>query len=317
MDSDKNESQRDDHDLVNADLTKENLTGRDFSGKSLEGANISGVSMANCKLVGTLMFAAKLENCQFLGADLSNADLTQCNAHQAGFGGAILKNAIFFNANLEDTTFTNSKLQGADFRTAKLNRARFREAELENADFSKADLSNCDFENCSVKGVKFNDAILSSSNLKNVKDFHEATWIGADITGVNFCGAYMLRRHIMDENYLHEYRTSSKIHAWIYKLWWLTSDCGRSFSRWALLTFSVGILFGFIYRFVGLDYGDYETALSPFYYSFVTLTTLGYGDVLPNSGLTQGLAIFEVVIGYIFLGGMMSIFANKMARRAE
>ena len=37
------------------------------------------------------------------------------------------------------------------------------------------------------------------------------------------------------------------------------------------------------------------------YFSFTTLTTLGYGDVTPRSSLTQMLAITEALIGQIYL----------------
>jgi voltage-gated potassium channel Kch len=53
------------------------------------------------------------------------------------------------------------------------------------------------------------------------------------------------------------------------------------------------------------------------YYSVVTLTTLGYGDVVPASPTAQVLAMCEVVLGYVMLGGLLSIFSNKMSRRAD
>jgi len=60
--------------------------------------------------------------------------------------------------------------------------------------------------------------------------------------------------------------------------------------------------------------GRYEGYLS---YSFVTLTTLGYGDAMPASMVGQILAVSEALCGYIGLGGLLSIFTQKMARRAE
>jgi hypothetical protein len=87
--------------------------------------------------------------------------------------------------------------------------------------------------------------------------------------------------------------------------------------RWSLWTALVTVLFGYAFHFVDLDYGDHHTSLSPYYYSLVTLTTLGYGDVLPASRNAQIVAMIEVVIGYVMLGGLLSIVSNKMARRAE
>ena len=44
-----------------------------------------------------------------------------------------------------------------------------------------------------------------------------------------------------------------------------------------------------------------EKSLIPLYYSFVTLTTLGYGDMVPFSPPAKILAILEAVIGQIYL----------------
>ena len=38
-----------------------------------------------------------------------------------------------------------------------------------------------------------------------------------------------------------------------------------------------------------------------FYFSFVTITTLGYGDITPTSEIARSLALLEAVIGQIYL----------------
>ena len=53
------------------------------------------------------------------------------------------------------------------------------------------------------------------------------------------------------------------------------------------------------------------------YYSFVTLTTVGYGDIVPATPVARIITICEVFIGYIMLGGLLSIFTNKMAKRGD
>ncbi len=47
-----------------------------------------------------------------------------------------------------------------------------------------------------------------------------------------------------------------------------------------------------------------------FYFSFVTLATLGYGDITPKSDLVKGLVIIEVVLG---VGWVTVIFAAVIA----
>ncbi len=72
-----------------------------------------------------------------------------------------------------------------------------------------------------------------------------------------------------------------------------------------------------VYQFVNVDFGPHETWLSAFYFSIVTLTTLGYGDVLPTSAGAQAIVMAQVVVGYIGLGGLLTVISNKMGRRAE
>lgn len=52
------------------------------------------------------------------------------------------------------------------------------------------------------------------------------------------------------------------------------------------------------------------------YYSLVTFTTLGFGDIVPKTGWGMFWVTVEVVLGYIMLGGLISIFATKLARRS-
>ncbi len=309
-------------DLRGARLSGQDLSGCDLSGCDLTGAQLGGANLAGARFVGSTLadaslFGAKLTGAEFLSANLRGADLSECTGEQAGFGSADLSGATFFDAKLPGSTFIGAKLSGADFRAADLTGSRLREADLGDADFSRANLTGADLEACRLAGTIFRKADLHNMRLQDCTEFDKADWIDAKILGVDFTRAFMARRFIMDQNYLHEFRSHSRTNEVLYRLWWITSDCGRSFLRWGLWTAFLAAVFAGLYQFVAIDYGDHPTFLSSFYFSVVTLTTLGYGDVQPASAPAQALAMVEVAIGYVMLGGLMSIFANKMARRAE
>jgi len=303
--------------LVGADLEGVDLSGMDLSGSDLSNANLRGVRFFKANLRDAVFRKADLEDAELSGADLSGANLEEIKGRNAGFGMAKMAGITLFQADLSGATVTMADLSGADLRCCKLEGARLREARITEADLTNANLRNVDMSLSRVDGSNFTNADLRGARLRQVSGYETATWIGVDIRDINFSGAYLMRRFIMDQNFLKEFRERSRTTRVFYYLWWITSDCGRSMARWCVWTLLLLLLFGFLYMLTGVDYGEHRTWLSPFYYSVVTLTTLGYGDVVPAGTAAQVVAMIEVVTGYIMLGGLLSIFTNKMARRAD
>jgi uncharacterized protein YjbI with pentapeptide repeats len=303
--------------LPGADLTGLQLSGADFSGADLSGAKLSGAMLFKATCVGASMVGADLEGTELSGADLSQANLESAKAKKAGLGLAVLRDARLFSADLEEATLTKADLSGVDARCARLNGARIREANLTGSDLTAADLRGADLSLSHLGRAVFNNADLRESRLRAVDSFETAEWIGADIRDINFAGAYRLRRHLVDENYLWEFRKSSKLSAIIYHIWKLTSNCGRSLLQWSAWIVVLILLFAWLYSMVGVDFGPETSWVAPLYYSVVTLTTLGYGDIVPVTSTARIVAMIQVSLGYVMLGGLLSIFANKMARRGE
>lgn len=303
--------------LSGIDLRECDLSSLDLSGSDLSGADLSDAIMFKTNLKGADLSGAKLRAAELTGADLSSANLEDADLSSSGLGMACLRNARLFNANLSLTTLSKADLEGTDLRCCKFRNARLRESRLLNTDFSGADLRGADLSLSIVSGSQFVNVDLRDSRLRMVRDFNKASWIGADIRDINFAGAYQLRRFIVDQNYLKEFKENNRLSSIIYKIWWLTSDCGRSLTRWFSCVLLLILFYAIVYSFVEIDYGEYPTWFSGVYYSIVTITTLGYGDVLPASLAGQIVAIAEVISGYLMLGGLLSIFSNKMARRAE
>jgi hypothetical protein len=84
----------------------------------------------------------------------------------------------------------------------------------------------------------------------------------------------------------------------------------------------VGLLFAFLYLAVSdIRSGPFfaqpgEHVQSEFlYYSFVTLTTLGFGDLSPSVGLPQALTAIEALLGQIFLVTMVARLVTLWVRQ--
>ncbi len=314
-------------DFRNADLAGVDLSGMDLSGLDFSGADLSGALLVESNLSNTRFFKTDLSKAVLMRAVLENADLTgailtdtnmeEVRATRIGLGMARLNGTKFFHSNLDHATFSKADVTGACFRRASLRSARMREASFNNCDFSEANLNSADMTMSDVSESVFYNVELQNARLRLITGFDKADWIGVDIRNINFSGAYRVRRFIADQNYLKEFRSSGRMQSIIYYIWWATSDCGRSISRWCALIAAITLGFAWLYTLVEVDFGSYPTFLSPLYFSVVTLTTLGFGDVVPISATGQVLVMLEVFFGYIMLGGLLALFTNKIARRAD
>jgi hypothetical protein len=83
----------------------------------------------------------------------------------------------------------------------------------------------------------------------------------------------------------------------------------------------VGLLFAFVYLAVN-DFGyDFFAQEGPhrqseyLYFSFVALTTLGFGDLSPSVGLPQALTVLEALTGQVFLVTMVARLVTLWVRQ--
>lgn len=57
--------------------------------------------------------------------------------------------------------------------------------------------------------------------------------------------------------------------------------------------------------------------VSLYYYSFVTLSTLGYGDITPVIGAARSLAILEAISGQLFLALLIASVVGRLGEKAD
>ncbi|MEM9564991.1 MAG: pentapeptide repeat-containing protein [Actinomycetota bacterium] len=302
--------------LDGVDLSGLDLSGADLSYAELVGCNLRGARLVRADLTGAQLQDLDLSGAELLGVDLTGADLANANLANAALLEATAAEAVFFGARCDGASFNGADLSRTEFRAAELIGASLVDTVLVDADFSDSQMSGADLAGADVAGASFRDADLHGSRLRHVLHYRDSDWIAADITDADFTGAWNVRRHIQDINYIHEFRTQSRKHEFLYQLWWATSDCGRSLLRWTLWSMLIAFSYAALYNLVDIEWGRHDGPLSPVYFSIVTFTTLGFGDVTPTSAFGEILVMSEVILGYLSLGGMMSILSDKMARRA-
>ena len=243
------------------------------------------------------------ENAVFHEADFH----TEVNFRRALFQGTLDCTGTLFP---EVTTFSNATFLGsANFTGARfISVASFREVQY--------------IPNTLFQAVK---AKLS-------REQHHPTEFYLDSQQVGEAANPFFKRYVADQQFIRAFNQANPV---LSRLWRWSSDYGRSLALWALWSFFLAILFTFAYmpfpewlpawvqrwaprvhQTTGFYSGRTLTFSDCFYFSVVTFTTLGFGDVVADNASARFLVALEVIFGYVMLGGLISIFSNKLASRS-
>ena len=317
--------------LGGAHLWQSNLEEADLKGARLEGARGWGANLkkadlkdaciksaifSNSNLERANFYAADLEEVDFNGANLSGALVMYANLNRADLSDAQLDGANLSHATLSEITLERASLVGAFIWYAQLNGSYIRKARLEGvyARVVSLDgrtlLEQCTYDLRTDFGGAPLDACRIDPGLKqnleyNIRRIRWEKWYGRNL---------WLRHPV----------------AWF----WLVSDYGRSTWRVLGVFLWLSLFFGALYEnveYFAASWGWFDhglvsnlhvddpvpwrvgvlTALRPLYFSIVTMTTLGFGDIHAdrNSILGHVCLVVQVLLGYGLLGALVTRFA--------
>jgi hypothetical protein len=263
------------------------LSGIDFSDRDLTGVNLHELDLTDADFYGATLSQANLKMATLTGCDLADVTAVGVDLYKVDLQGSFMTGANLSNAYLNE-----SQMGGADLRGANLSGAKLEAAVLVGCDLSGADLSDAILD-----GADVTDSNLSRSDIDRASLFglrYESTKPGIDQNSRRF----------------------------LFKVWQLIGY-GRSLGRLALYAFVLAMAFGVLYSFDQalawglMDYsGSAGSPLTPFYYSIVTYTTLGFGDITPQHWLGEVIIVIEVLLGYTTLGLLLAILGNRVARQS-
>jgi len=255
-------------------------------GKSPPKIDLRGINFSDfSNLYKNEIFGFDFSNCALTYSDFSNSEFTSSN---------------FRNSDILYSDFSDSILVSCDFSNANLTLANFDNSRLEEANFQSSWLASISLENADLGFVKFN----------NQTDFQNI-----DVSKIEGSSNPLFVSFIRRKHYLKHFKNKSTGNKIIYYIWLAISDCGQSILRWTFVSFIICFLFGLLYSMLPESFiisnRRIPTDFSFYYYSIVTFTTLGFGDIVPNNMMAEIFVTIEVMLGYIMLGGLISIFATK------
>jgi len=216
-----------------------------------------------------------------------------------------------------------ARLTDMDFSNINLDRSNLQKATLRRVNLNGASLVKAHLE-----GADLRDAEVTDANLAHIRYTEDSfLWRGTILMETHLSRALyvdpVLEKYARDQYFLYVLKYKNRnnpIFRIFFFLWWITSDYGKSILLWAF--WSLLFAFGFALKYYELGPNSFKihnlswNFQTVMYYSVVTFTTLGFGDVTPTTQEAAWWIMAEVIVGYIMLGGLISIFATKMAQKS-
>jgi len=264
---------------------------------------------------GMRLYTPRLQEVELDHAHLKGANLRQ---HQ-------LQRALLSGANLEGADFTGAHLEGADLSYSHLEGAQFAEAHLQGASLwhayvdASTVIDRCrvdrhtDFRLVNIAVVRFLDVGTRQILEYNTRRMNWEDWYWGHTNH-----RLLDRQRSTKETLLRTTGLVARLLATFpVRVFWPISDYGLR--TWPIVGWFLGL--GFLFaRFYWLrpesvivygTVGELRSFFHALYFSVVTMTTLGFGDIAANPDSWQGqvLLMIQVILGYVLLGALVTRFA--------
>jgi uncharacterized protein YjbI with pentapeptide repeats len=323
----------------------------DFNGADIPNSEFSNVSFSEppifdgANLTGADMSGLSLDQASFEGADLIRTDLSEASVTTASFNGAVLERASLYG-----TDFRNARLYGARLAGAHISdhtNLGVRDLLEERTSLTpfqgpwpavRYDPRNPDYEQYAEDEDKPGGSAIS--------DHSRAASVYAEIQRVAETNAasdlasrcFRWRKDVQRKRYASDDGRGNTKN----RLRWAWAEMSNSVARygdspWRVVITSNAIimLFGVLYPLFGgmqltgeegqviafdtlLTVPELPTwmdiLLSNLYFSAVTFTTLGYGDIRPSGPVSQALASIESFLGAALLALLVAVLARRITR---
>jgi len=244
-----------------------------------------------------------MNNCDFYRANFHNS-----HCFKLDLSGSSLMKADFSGANLHCANLTGCNLLGTNFEGAKLEHVIWGDKALQEYQGEKA-------KSIDEKIDYYQQAEEIYRNLRLVSEKQGLF----EVAGTFFQREMTMRRKQMPR--ISVRRAVSKI---------VDLFCGYGEQPIRVVTFTWAVILSFsmLFFFSGLQYAgqpiefdlsqglvhNVEAFVSCGYFSIVTFTTLGYGDITPVGAISRILASAEALFGSFTLALFVVVFVKKMTR---
>lgn len=239
----------------------------------------------------------------------------------------IIKAKVFNNISFKDTTVKNVKFINCVFNNCLFTGSVLNNCEVIDCKFYNTNTHKIKIRGCLINPKQFdaNFDLKYDANIavdlfqelyKNSKIEEQPKYSNDSLYKMNVALGYNL-------NYKYKSRKMG-LSRFIYEKTKditnrVTTGYGLKIGR-ILLTVFVTVFFMSIVNFHFKDGfttnngHDIKNFIDAFYFTCVTVTTLGYGDITPTMTITKIIVIIESLVGFVFMSLFVSAFINRVLR---
>jgi hypothetical protein len=285
---------------------------------------------------------------RYLGLSFSgvSTNLKGIKLHHTTFRDCILEKVDFSYSMLYDLTFERTILKSVNFYWSKVKCCQFSSTSLDrHCSTMMCNLYGCQFAHMDltdefidpsiqIKKVSYSYLIMSVYDSIYGKFWNDITrdntfrylkhnsFLNCTINNLNRPESRWFKNYIFwYQNVMFQFGAGFGRKSLSEKLQFFSSvvftKCWSSYIALASSGLLIVLIFSGLYCSLSSEYfnnfdGKFMTA---FYYSIVTFTTLGYGDIYPTMDISRWLVISEVILGYITLGSFIFLIGHKASDR--
>lgn len=317
---------------------------KSISNKNIDYNKFVSCNFNNIKFENCTFFGSEFKNCTF-----HNVDFCHCNFEDEEKLIALFKD----NCELKSCNFYNTNMKNMVFEFTKFTEVKFSLSSLRNSIFNKCFIENMIFSDCDLKSMKiirtdiniltFEDEFTSKVdentfidllklNKKNKSSYENIFKAYKSISAVfeknrlfNYSGEYYYLAKSAERKYL---KGLEKLKS---NIFYYTCGYGERPTFALISSLEIVLIFSIIYMFSGLCVNEriihynlnilsylprklmYMDLIDCFYFSLVTFTTVGYGDIFPI-GYSVLFSCVEMLLGVTMVGIWTATLARKITR---
>ncbi len=270
------------------------------------------------------------------GLKLKQANLKNIRLVRRGCSeGYDMRDADLYRANMDNAHLFNINLAGSSLMKTKLNDSKLHCANLQNTNLLGVKLTNARIDNIkmgkriqqeqvAIQADKQNNRAKAIDNYEQSEEIYRNLRKAAEADGLHIMAGHFAHKELIMRRKQYAPYSKDRLVSKAVDLF-----CGYGESPMNVILFSLFLIFfcAILYFILGIKEADHIIQMSStssltdnlyhffsaVYFSVVTFTTLGYGDIQPV-GITRLIATIEAFIGSFALALYVVVFVQKTTR---